>query len=175
MTTEVWRDEDGNPVRGDNIEPLIHVLVLRNPATGVPYAPEDLPCHINPEAWDEDAPADVRKAARRECRRACPALIACYDRAAELTAAQATGVWGGRLSRPQPNRVNLPPRHQRDPQPNPPVDVYAYHHGPEIDADRPEDLLDGWADEPDPVVRRWAEETNTPLPQTWPGLGRRGA
>jgi hypothetical protein len=63
-----------------------------------------VPCMAQPLAWDEVAPASVRRAAAEVCLTLCPALIACEQRRAELAAAAAAGlggevrgVWAGRV------------------------------------------------------------------------------
>lgn len=75
---------------------------LRNPATGHPY--RWLPCMTQPLAWDEVAPANVRRAAAQICLEHCPAILQCEIRRAELAAAAAAGlghaprgVWAGQL------------------------------------------------------------------------------
>lgn len=55
---------------------------------------EDLPCMLQPLAWDEDATATVKRNAAAVCLRQCPALLACRDRLDEL-GEQARGVWAG--------------------------------------------------------------------------------
>jgi len=81
---------------------LAHQLEpLRDP-TGAAY--KWVPCMTQPLAWDEIAPANVRRAAAEVCLTQCPALVACEIRRAELAAAAAAGlghpvrgVWAGRV------------------------------------------------------------------------------
>jgi hypothetical protein len=58
-----------------------------------------LPCQETPLAWDETAPANVRKRAAHICRSECAAIVACARRQAELEDAGYTtsGVWAGHV------------------------------------------------------------------------------
>lgn len=63
-------------------------------ADGHPYT--WIPCMEEPLAWDEIAPANIRRTAALICREQCPALAACEERRIRL-GALARGVWAGRL------------------------------------------------------------------------------
>ena len=129
------------------------IEVLRDPDTRDPYDPASLPCHLNPDGWDDDAPKHIRLLARRECLR-CPALDACGTRAAEL-GPQARGVWGGQLGRdgvgPFPG-LAATTQAQR-------AALYMYRHDADLFEQDTADATDH-----DPLVVEWAEQTNTFLP-----------
>jgi hypothetical protein len=70
--------------------PLVSTL------TGQPFAPGELPCTAEPQAWDNDSAREAKYAAR-VCRKQCPALAECRARRKRLVAenVQISGVMGG--------------------------------------------------------------------------------
>lgn len=77
---------------------------------GEPYPARDLVCVRTPPMrdverqpflmWDDDAPLALRRQAAVLCR-ACPALLACWDRRRQLirSGTKVGGVWAARVTR----------------------------------------------------------------------------
>jgi hypothetical protein len=91
-------------------------------------SPHWTPCQVQPYAWDEEAPINVRITAAQVCVTQCPAIHACRELLAELGPV-ARGVWAGFIisGRGDPEMIAPPSGTGRHPRRLPPMSPEVIH------------------------------------------------